>query len=110
MNTGKIIAQLEEEKGWSQTDLADKGFVSRVMIGIYERGETAPSIEATKKIADVLEASLDYFVGEGINAQFDIKTVRRVQDIESLALQKHKPFFLIETVIRDNKAKQAYAV
>jgi len=110
MNTGKIIAQLREEKGWSQTDLTDKSSVSRVMIGKYERGEAVPSIEAAKKIADALEVSLDYLVGEGINAHFDKKTVQRLQDIESLAPQiKDKLFFLIDMVIRDNKAKQAYA-
>lgn len=76
----------------------------------YERGEAVPSIEAAKKIADAFEVSLDYLVGEGINAHFDKKTVQRLQDIESLAPQiKDKLFFLIYTVIRDNKAKQAYA-
>ena len=45
MNSGKIIAHLREEKGWSQTDLADNSSVSRVMIGKYERGEAVPSIE-----------------------------------------------------------------
>lgn len=37
MNTRKIIADLREAKGWSQTDLADKSSISRVMIGKYER-------------------------------------------------------------------------
>ena len=32
MNTGKIIADLREARGWSQTDLASKSSVSRVMI------------------------------------------------------------------------------
>jgi len=110
MNSGKIIAHLREDKDWSQTDLADKSSVSRVMIGKYERGEAVPSIEAAKKIADAFEVSMDYLVGEGINAHFDKKTVQRLQDIESLTPQiKDKLFFLIDTVIRDNKAKQAYA-
>jgi transcriptional regulator with XRE-family HTH domain len=111
MNTGKIIADLREQKSWSQTDLADKSNVSRVMIGKYERGEAVPSIEAAKKIADALEVSLDYLVGEGINAHFDKKTVQRIQDIETLEpTVKDKLFFLIDTVIRDNKAKRAYVV
>lgn len=110
MNTGKIIAQVREEKGWSQTDLACKSSVSRVMVGKYERGEAVPSIEAAKKIADALEITLDYLVGERINAHFDKKTAQRLQDIESLAPQiKDKLFFLIDTVVRDSKAKQAYA-
>ena len=52
MNTSKIISNLRSEKGWSQTELANKSEVSRVMIGKYERGEAVPSNEAAKKIDD----------------------------------------------------------
>jgi transcriptional regulator with XRE-family HTH domain len=50
METGKIIASLRDKKGLSQTELADKSGVSRVMIGKYERGEAMPSIDAAKKL------------------------------------------------------------
>jgi len=110
MNTGKIIAHLRENKNWSQTDLADKSGVSRVMIGKYERGEAIPSIEVAKKIADAFEVSLDYLVGIGINSKFDKKTVVRMQDIEELDQDtKDKMFFFIDTIIRDYKAGKAYA-
>ena len=109
MNIGKIIADLRDQKGWSQTDLADKSEVSRVMIGKYERGEALPSIDAAKKIADALEVSLDYLVGEGINAHFDKKTLKRLEDIELLEEEKkHTLFDLIDTYIRDAKARAAY--
>lgn len=110
MNTGKIIADLREQKGWSQTDLADKSGVSRVMIGKYERGDAVPSIEAAKKIADALEVSLDYLVGEGINSKFDKRTLKRLQDLELLEEDKKSTLFdLIDTYIRDSKARQAYS-
>lgn len=110
MNTGKIIADLREQKGWSQTDLADKSGVSRVMIGKYERGDAVPSIEAAKKIADALEVSLDYLVGEGINSKFDKRTLKRLQDLELLEEDKKSTLLdLIDTYIRDSKARQAYS-
>lgn len=110
MNTGKIISDLREQKGWSQTDLAEKSTVSRVMIGKYERGEAIPSIEAAKKIADALEVSLDYLVGEGINSKFDKKTLKRIADLEYLDEDKRKTLFdLMDTYIRDAKTRQAYA-
>ncbi len=84
METGKIIASLRDRAGLSQTDLANRSSVSRVMIGKYERGEAVPSIEAAKKIADCFEVSLDYLVGEGQNASFDKQTVKRLQDIQAL--------------------------
>lgn len=109
METGKRIALLRDRSNWSQTDLANKSNVSRVMIGKYERGEAVPSIDAAKRIADTFEVSLDYLVGEGINAEFDKKTVQRLQEIEALnPTIKDKLFFLIDTVIRDTKAKKAY--
>jgi transcriptional regulator with XRE-family HTH domain len=110
MNTGKIIADLREQKGWSQTDLADKSGVSRVMIGKYERGEAVPSIEAAKKIADALGVSLDYLVGEGVNSKFDKRTLKRLQDLELLEEDKKSTLLdLIDTYIRDSKARQAYS-
>lgn len=110
METGKIIAALRDKKGLSQTELADKSGVSRVMIGKYERGEAMPSIDAAKKIADALEVSLDYLVGEGINSKLDKQALKRLQDLELLEDDKKKTLFdLIDTYIRDAKARRAYA-
>jgi len=36
-------------------------------VGKYEHGEAVPSFEVVQKIADALEVSLDYLVGEGVN-------------------------------------------
>jgi transcriptional regulator with XRE-family HTH domain len=110
MKTSKIIASLRDNKEWSQTELADKSGVSRVMIGKYERGEAIPSIDAAKKIADALEVSLDYLVGEGINSKLDKQALKRLQDLELLEDDKKKTLFdLIDTYIRDAKARKAYS-
>ena len=110
MDSGKIIARTREEKGWSQSELAEKCEVSRVMIGKYERGEAIPSLEAAKKIADALEVSLDYLAGEGINASFDKKTLKRLEELQLLEEDKKQTLFdLIDTYIRDAKARAAYS-
>jgi len=110
MKTDKIITELRKEKNWSQTDLADRSDVSRVMIGKYERGEAVPSIEAAKKIADAFGVSLDYLVGEGQNVHFDKKILKRISDIQGMSDEKKTTLFdLIDTYVRDDKAKQAYA-
>ena len=104
------IANLRKEKGWSQTDLADRSRVSREMIGKYERGKAIPSVDAAKKIADAFEVSLDYLVGEGINSAFDKKTVSRLQEIQNMdSKSKDNLFNIIDAVIRDYKTRQAYA-
>jgi transcriptional regulator with XRE-family HTH domain len=110
MKTSKIISDLREARNWNQSELAEKSGVSRVMIGKYERGEAAPSIDAAKKIADALEVTLDYLVGEGTNAKLDKKTVKRLQDIEQLEEFKRNILLdLIDTYIRDAKIRKAHA-
>jgi len=110
MNTSKIMARLRDGKGWSQTELADKSGVSRVMIGKYEREEAVPSLDAAKKIADALGVSLDYLAGEGTMSKFDKKTLKRLQDIEHLEDNKKAVLFdLIDTYIRDAKTRKAHA-
>jgi transcriptional regulator with XRE-family HTH domain len=80
------------------------------MIGKYERGEAIPSIDTAKKIADALEVSLDYLVGEGINSKLDKQALKRLQDLEHLDEDKKKTLYdLIDTYIRDAKARKAYS-
>ncbi|MBY0282044.1 MAG: helix-turn-helix domain-containing protein [Alphaproteobacteria bacterium] len=109
-NIAKIIADLRKEKGWSQTELATESVVSREIIGKYERGEAVPSIEFAKRIADAFGVSLDYLVGEGVNAKFDKKTLKRLQDIESLKeSDKSCLMTIVDAFLRDAKTRQAYS-
>jgi len=102
---------LRDTKDWSQSDLASRSGVSRVMIGKYERDEAMPSIESAYRIAQAFEVSLDYLVGESTNPAFDKRTVQRLHEIEELSPAiKEKLFFFIDTVLRDTNAKKAYAV
>lgn len=110
MNTGTIISQLRDKNGFSQSDLAEKSQVSRVMIGKYERGEAVPSIDAAKKIADALGVSLDYLVGETSQISFDKRTLERIQELELLEESKKQTLYdLIDTYIRDFKTRKAFA-
>ena len=105
-----IISNLRKEKDWSQIDLANESGVSREMISKYERSLAIPSVDAAKKIADAFGVSLDYLVGDGINSAFDKKTLQRLQDLEQLDdSKKYILFDLIDTYIRDDKARKAYS-
>jgi transcriptional regulator with XRE-family HTH domain len=64
-------------------------FVCIVFLCKYERGEAIPSIDAAKKIADAIEVSLDYLVGE--------------ED------KKKTLYDPIDTYILDAKARKAYS-
>lgn len=68
-----------------------------------------PSVEFAKRIADAFEVSLDFLVGEGVNAAFDKKTLKRIQDIERLdEATKDKLYFLIDNVVQNAIAKKAF--
>ena len=69
-----------------------------------------PSIEATKKIADAFEVPLNNLVGEGLLKGFDKKSLKLFQGLEHFKEDKKKTLFdLIDTYIRDAKARKAYA-
>lgn len=110
MKTGKIIADLRKSKNMSQGDLAKGTGISQVMVGKYERGDAIPSIEVAKRIADSLEVSLDYLVGEGMNSKFDKNTLKRIEEIELLDDDKKRTLFdVIDTFIRESKGRKAFA-
>lgn len=109
MMIDKQITLLRKERNWSQAELASKTDVSQVMVGKYERGDATPSIEVAKKMADAFGVSLDFLVGEGQNAAFDKKTLKRIEDIQALDTDTQKVLFnIIDTYLRDAKARMAY--
>lgn len=80
------------------------------MIGKYERGDNSPSIEVIVKLAKAFDVSVDYLLGEGLNASYDKEMVKRLDELETLPKeQKSKIFEYMDLVIRDYKAKIAYA-
>ncbi|HEY9047954.1 MAG TPA: helix-turn-helix transcriptional regulator [Ohtaekwangia sp.] len=82
----------------------------RNIIGKYGRDEMKPSIETAKKLANALEVSLDYLVGDAELKVFDKKTLQRIEDIEKLPEEERKVIYkVIDSLLRDAKTKQAYA-
>jgi transcriptional regulator with XRE-family HTH domain len=61
---GKKHRECREAKGLSQQEFAKMLKTSHSVIGRYERDEMAPSIEAAKKLADLLNSTVGYLLGE----------------------------------------------
>ncbi len=53
------LAELREDKGWSQGDLAEKLGVSRQTINALERGKYDPSLPLAFKIARLFKRSIE---------------------------------------------------
>jgi transcriptional regulator with XRE-family HTH domain len=79
------------------------------IIGRYERDEVKPSIEVAVKIADTLEVSLDYLVGK-TSLELDKTTLKRIEEVSKLPAEaRSQVYMVIDALIRDFKAKQAYS-
>jgi len=110
LNIGSKITELRKNKGLSQAQLAEAVNASRDIIGKYERNDNSPSIEMALKIAKVFDVSVDYLLGEGKHANFDKETLKRLADIENLDQATRNVLFdVIDTFLRDAKARVAYA-
>jgi transcriptional regulator with XRE-family HTH domain len=110
LDIGSRITELRKAKSWSQADLAREIEASRDIIGKYERNENSPSVEMALKIARVFDVPVDYLLGEGKHASYDKETVKRLEDIETLdGNTKSVLFNIIDTFLRDAKARKAYA-
>ncbi len=109
MTLGQQITALRKKKGLSQSDLGKALGTSGDIIGRYERDEVKPSIEVAVKLADTLEVSLDYLVGN-TSLEMDKSTLKRIEEVSKLPIEaKNQVFLVIDALIRDFKAKQAYS-
>ncbi|MEO0556504.1 MAG: helix-turn-helix transcriptional regulator [Bacteroidota bacterium] len=80
MDFGSIVVQLRKEQGISQTDLATQLGIHKNVLGRYERNEVLPSIETARKIADILDVSLDYLTGK-VDVEMDKDTQKRILEV-----------------------------
>ncbi len=60
---GEILAELRQDKGMSQKDLADKLHVAKSSISNYETGQRRAHTELIYNAAKVFHVSTDYLLG-----------------------------------------------
>ena len=109
-NFGNKIMLSRKEKGLSRDQLAKIIGTSGPIIGRYERGDMIPSIETASKIAEALEISLDYLVGNSSILTKDKSMLDRLEDIAKLPQIKRMELFnVLDAYIRDFKTSQAYS-
>jgi transcriptional regulator with XRE-family HTH domain len=107
LNIGSKISTLRKEKGWSQSDLAQKIDASREIIGKYEHNENLPSNKMVAKMAKAFGVTVDFLIGEGENDSYDKETVERINDIQKMdADTKSVLFNVIDTCIQNFKTKK----
>ncbi len=106
---GKKVFQLRKQRQWSQPQLGKLIGTSGTIVGRYERGEMTPSIEVARKLAEAFEVTVDFLVSEGNNGVKDKAMLKRWQDLEALPQEdRDRIVYMIDGLIRDSKARQAY--
>jgi len=109
MTLGEHITTLRKAKKLSQQELGKRAETSGDLIGRYERNEVKPSIEVVIKLADALGVSLDFLVGK-TQLELDKEALKRLELISQLPEQEKKQLYnVVDALIRDFKAKQAYS-
>ena len=103
MEFGSNVVELRKAQGISQTDLAKQLGIHKNVLGRYERSEVFPSIEIARKIADILDVSLDYLTGK-VDVEMDKTTRNRILEVSKFdETDKLHIFSVIDAFIAKRK-------
>ncbi|MBP7859870.1 XRE family transcriptional regulator [Flavobacterium columnare] len=108
LSFGKRIAILRKEIGLSQTDLANQLNTSVSVVSRYELDKMTPSVDTAKKLAELLNTSVGYLLGETDNAELfkNPEMLRRFQDIDQFNDEDKKYIlYTLDALIKNVKLK-----
>jgi len=109
---GKKLRECREAKKISQNEFAKLIDAHHSIIGKYERDEVKPSIDVVVKIANTLNTTVGYLLGENENnnALQDPLMLKRINEIDNLPNKEKEALLLtLDAFLRDFNAKKAYA-
>lgn len=105
MTLGEKIKKLRNEKGISQEELGRLMDVHYTHISRYERSQSAPSVEALKKLARIFEVSTDYLLFDDIGKTalgdiHDSDLLHQFQELDQLDDDvRGKTRFLLDAIL-----------
>lgn len=105
---GKKLRECRESKNLSQAKLAQKLGVHHTIIGRYERDEVKPTIDIVKRIANELDTTVGYLLGEtqDNNVLKDPAMLKRLNEIAAFNnSEKEHILFAIDAFIKAVKIK-----
>ena len=90
---GSQLRHFRKQRGWTQTELAERSGLKRTALGAYEEGRAEPRLAALVRLAHILNVSLDALVLGGTEKRME-------QDVRVLPIP----------VERDEKTERISAV
>jgi transcriptional regulator with XRE-family HTH domain len=109
---GKRLRDSREEKGLSQQQLAKMLKTSHSVIGRYERDEMTPSVEVARKMAQYLDTTVGYLLGEVKQSDTfkDPVMLKRLQQINALPEEDKKCIlYAIDNLLASATTRLAYS-
>jgi transcriptional regulator with XRE-family HTH domain len=108
MGLEQRLSALRKDKKMSQQELAEMAGIHPNVLGRYERGEASPSIDMASKLANALEVSLDYLVGN-TDLELDKALIDKVVSIQKLPEEdKTCIMYSLDGLIQHAKTRLAY--
>ncbi|RZS92325.1 helix-turn-helix protein [Aquimarina brevivitae] len=102
MDFGYRLKTVREEKAMKREEVAKKIGTSAAIIGRYERNERTPSIDIAKNIAEALEVSLDYLVGDTTVLLKDKKMLYRIELLQKINPDyKDRILYMLDVMLKD---------
>ena len=105
---GKKLKSTREAKNLSQAELAKQIGSYHSIIGKYERDEVKPTIDVVKRLADVLETTAGYLLGESEDRELlkDPSMLKRLNDISKFPdADKNCILYALDAMINNVKLK-----
>ena len=99
---GSRLKVVREEKGLKREDIAKQIGTSAAIIGRYERNERTPSVDIAKKIAEAMDVSLDYLVGDTSVLVKDKKMMYRLEVLQKVnPTYKDRILYMLDLMLKD---------
>jgi len=106
------LRECREAKALSQRELAALFNTSYSVIGKYERDEMAPSIKAAQSIANLVDTTVGYLLGETeqTNILKDPSMLQRLNEISNLPEDdRHCIMYALDGLLQNVRTKKAFA-
>lgn len=110
---GKKLRECREAKSLSQSQLAKLLNTNHSIIGKYERDEVKPTVDVIKKLAEELNTTAGFLLGEtdDINILKDPVMLKRLNDIENMDSEDKKHIlYVLDSFIKAAKIKNIAAL
>lgn len=67
MNNKRKLTYYREQKGYTQSEIAEKLLITQQTVSSWERGRTVPKLYQMKKLSNVLETDINELFYEEFN-------------------------------------------